>query len=68
MGGDGHLDSVIRLRRKIAGGEEHLDSSTILSNIIMEAQFSWNGLHHAVDEFINVHPEIVEELQYLRRE
>ena len=52
MGGDEHLDSVIRLRRKIADGEKHLDSSTILPKIIMEAQFSWNGLHHGWREFL----------------
>lgn len=52
MGGDEHLDSVIRLRRKIVDGEEHLDSLKVLSNIITEEQFSRNGLHHGWREFL----------------
>lgn len=52
MGGEEHLDSVIKLRGKIVDGDEHLDSLEILSKIIMEAQFGLNGLHHGWLEFL----------------
>lgn len=52
MGGDEHLDSVIRLCEKVATKEECFDSLTILHKMITETQLYRNILRYAWREFL----------------